>query len=156
MNIRTAVSADNLLLSSLCVDVQSLHAKNHPEYFKMPQSDNFAAEFFQKMLADPTISIFVAETEERALGYVVCKLIEREETPFSFAIRYLLVDQISVRPTSQGQGIGNALLGQVEELAKEMNVSRIQLDSWSFNIEAHRFFENFGFEKFKHLFWKNL
>ena len=156
MNIRTAASTDNLLLSSLCVDVQNLHAKNHPEYFKIPQSDNFAVEFFQKMLADPTVRIFVAETEERVLGYVVCKLMEREETPFSFAMRYLLVDQISVRPIAQGQGVGKALLDRAEELAKEMNVLRIQLDSWSFNAEAHGFFENCGFEKFKYQFWKNL
>ncbi len=156
MNIRTAASTDNLLLSSLCLDVQSLHAKNHPEYFKMPQRDDFAAEFFQKMLADPTIRIFIVETEERVLGYVVCKLMQREETPFAFAMRYLLVDQISVRPTSQGRGVGKALLDRAEELAKEMNVLRIQLDSWSFNAEAHGFFENFRFEKFKHQFWKNL
>ncbi len=156
MNIRTAGSADKLLLSSLCMDVQNLHAKNHPEYFKIPQSDDFAVEFFQKMLADPTVSIFIAETEERALGYAVCKLMEREETPFSFAMRYLLVDQISVRPTSQGQGVGKALLDRAEELAKETKALRIQLDSWSFNTEAHGFFENYGFERFKHQFWKNL
>ncbi len=156
MNIRTAVSADNLLLYSLCMDVQSLHAKNHPEYFKMPQNEDFASEFFQKMLADPTVSIFIAETEEQVLGYVVCKLMQLEETPFSFAMHYLLVDQISVRPIAQGQGTGKALLDRVEKLAKEMNVLRIQLNSWSFNTEAHGFFENCGFEKFKHQFWKNL
>ena len=156
MNIRPASSADNLLLSSLCMDVQNLHAKNHPEYFKIPQSDDFAVEFFQKMLADPTVKIFIAETEERILGYVVCKLMEREETPFSFAMRYLLVDQISVRPIAQGQGAGKALLGRAEELAKEIKVSRIQLDSWSFNTEAHGFFEKCGFERFKYQFWKNL
>ncbi len=156
MKIRLAIAADSLLLSSLCMDVQSLHAKHHPDLFKMPESSDFAVSFFDEILADPAASIFVAEENEQALGYVLCKLIERTENPFTFALRYLLVDQISVRPITQGRGVGAALIKQAEVLAMELNVQRIQLDSWGFNTEAHAFFEKMGFEKFNHRFWKNL
>ena len=156
MNIRRAVSTDNLLLSRLCIDVQSLHAEYHPDIFKMPQSEDFAVSFFDGMIVDPSTSIFIAEENGHGLGYVLCKLIERPETPFTFAMRYLLVDQISVRPTQKGKGVGTALLKQAEVLAKELNLSRIQLDSWGFNTEAHAFFEKMGFEKFNHRFWRNL
>jgi GNAT superfamily N-acetyltransferase len=156
MKIRQAISSDNLILSSLCVDVQTLHAKYHPEIFKMPQNEDFAASFFNETLADPTISIFLAEEDEQALGYVHCKLLERMEGPFTFALRYFLVDQISVRPIAQGKGVGKALLQRVEILAKELNIHRIQLDSWGFNLDAHAFFQKVGFEKFTHRFWKNL
>ena len=70
-------------------------------------------------------------------------------------MRYLLVDQISVRLAEQGKGIGQALLDQAEVLAKELTVSRIQLDSWGFNTQARAFFEKMGFEKFNHRFWRN-
>ncbi len=156
MKIRQAVATDNLLLSSLCVDVQSLHAKHYPDFFKMPQSDDFAVSFFDGMLADPTTSIFIAEENGETLGYVLCKLIERPENPFAFAMRYLLVDQISVRPAAQGKGVGKTLIKRAVVLALELHLQRIQLDSWGFNIEAHAFFEKMGFEKFNHRFWKNL
>ena len=156
MKIRQAISTDSSLLSSLCVDVQSLHAKHHPDFFKIPQSDNFAVDFFDGVLADPTTSIFIAEEKEEALGYIFCKLIDRPENPFTFAVRYLHIDQISVRPAAQSKGVGTKLIQRAIALALELNLQRLQLDSWGFNTEAHTFFEKMGFEKFNHRFWKNL
>ena len=51
---------------------------------------------------------------------------------------------------------GKALMERVISLGKELNMTRIQLDSWGFNTEAHAFFERMGFEKFNHRFWRNL
>jgi GNAT superfamily N-acetyltransferase len=156
MEIRLATPVDSLLLSSLNTDVQRLHAEHHPGFFKMPTRDNFAASFFDEMLANPAVSIFIAEEDGQALGYVVCKLMERVENPFTFAMRYLLIDQISVRPRAQGRGVGAALMKQAEVLAGELGIQKIQLDSWDFNRKAHAFFENMGFVKFTHRFWKDL
>jgi ribosomal protein S18 acetylase RimI-like enzyme len=156
MNIRQATPADNLLLSSLCMDVQSLHAEHHPDIFRVPQNEEFAKFFFEDALADSTTRIFIAEEEGQALGYILCKLIERQENPFTFAMRFLMIDQISVRPASRGQGVGAELLQQADVFAKELGLQRIQLDSWDFNVHAHRFFERQGFTKFNYRFWRNL
>ena len=157
MEIRKAIVTDSLLLSSLSVDVQRLHAEHQPKFFKMPARDDFAVSFFDEMLANPAVSIFIAEENGEALGCVVCKLMERTENPFTFAMRYLLIDQISVRPKAQGRGVGRALIERVEALAKkELGVQKIQLDSWDFNKKAHAFFEGRGFAKFNHRFWKDL
>ena len=156
MEIRQAVSTDSPSLSSLCMDVQSLHAENHPDVFKMPPSDDFAVSFFDEVRADPSTYLYIAEENGELVGYVLCKLIERPENPFTFARRHLLVDQISVRPNSRGRGVGVALIEQAGMLARELGVSKIQLDSWSFNTGAHRFFEKLGFKKFNHRFWRDL
>ena len=103
------------------------------------------------MLADPLLWIFIAEEKEQAFGYVLCKLVERDENPFTLAMRYLLVDQISVKPEEQGKGAGKALIEQVERLAQTLGISRVQLDSWAFNLHAHEFFE-----KFNHRFWRKV
>ena len=156
MEIRKATATDGMLLSSLCMDVQTLHAEHHPEFFKMPQSDDFAMSFFNTLLADNVFHIFIAEEDGQALGYIVCKSMERVENPFTFAMRYLLIDQISVRPQVRGRGVGTALMKQAEVLAGELGVQKIWLDSWGFNIKAHAFFEGVGFVKFMHRFWKHL
>jgi ribosomal protein S18 acetylase RimI-like enzyme len=156
MDIRKATRNDSLLLSTLSKDVQGLHARSHPDIFKLPQADDFAVSFFEEMLVDPAISIFIAEEDGEAFGCILCKLIERPENAFTFARRYLLVDQISVRPAAQGRGVGTALIQRAELLAKELGVQKIQLDSWDFNSKAHGFFERLGFQKFNFRFWRQL
>ncbi|MEO8355048.1 MAG: GNAT family N-acetyltransferase [Chloroflexota bacterium] len=156
MNIRRAVSTDNSLLSTLCMEVQSLHAEHHPDLFKRPDNEDFAVLFFDQMLSDSMIFIYIAEEAGGAVGYILCKIIERPENPFTFSSRYLLVDQISVRPGSRGRGIGTALIEQAETLARELSMDKVQLDSWDFNIKAHSFFERMGYQKFNFRFWRNL
>ena len=145
MNIRKATSEDALLLSDLSRDVQSLHAQNYADIFKLPQAADFAFSFFDEMLADSDSNIFIAEENRETIGHILCKLIERPENPFTFAMRSLLVEHISVRPAARGQGVGTALMKEAEMLAKELAVQRIQLDSWDFNTDAHAFFERLGF-----------
>lgn len=154
MPTRIATLLDSLLLSSLSVDVQRMHAEQHPAVFKVPDNPEFAVSFFDGMLADPSVTIFIAEENAEAAGCIVCKLIERPETLFAFAARILLIDQISVRPDMRGRGIGVELMRQAEKLAAELQVQRIVLDSWDFNVNAHGFFESLGFSKFTFRFWK--
>ena len=156
MKVRQATSADAPCLSALCMDVQSLHARHHPEFFKAPQNEDFAISFFEEMLSDPAVSIFIAEEDGEAVGYILCKLVERPDNPFTFAVRVLLVDQVSVRPPAQGQGIGMALMQRAETLAKECDVLTIQLDSWAFNTSAHTFFEHLVFLNFNFRFWRHM
>lgn len=59
MSVRKATSEDALLLSDLSRDVQSLHAQNYADIFKMPQSPDFAISFFDELLAEPAVSILL-------------------------------------------------------------------------------------------------
>ena len=119
MKTRPATRRDAFALSSLSMDVQRLHAEQHPRIFKMPEREDYAIAFFQEMLADPTAAIFMAEDNGEAVGYIVCKLVERQDNPFTFAARILLVDQVSVHPEARRMGAGQALLNQAEILFKE-------------------------------------
>jgi len=154
MNICKAVSKDSLLLSTLCMDVQLLHVQNHPEYFKTPESADFAQSFFEKLLQEETTFIYIASENGEALGYVFCNLVDKPENPYTYARRYLMIEQISVRPMAQRKGVGRALMEQVEVTARELGVPRIHLGSWDFNTSAHGFFEQMGYRKRHFDFWK--
>ena len=156
MNIRRATLEDSPTLSALCRDVQRLHAEHHPQLFKMPHSDGFATAFFDEMLAAPEMTIYIAEEEARPLGYILCRIFDRPENVFTFENRFLFIDQISVRPEARRKGVATSLLQQAEILAKELGLSKLQLDSWDFNLDAHACFENFGFHKFNYRFWMNI
>ena len=156
MNIRQAGPKDALVLSSLCVDVQRLHAEAYPELFKLPQREDFALEYFSDVLAEPGTTIYIAEEDGNAAGYIYCRALERLENPFTVSFRILLIEHISVRPMAQGRGIGMALMARARALAQELRVSRIQLDSWDFNVQAHGFFERLGYRKFNYRFWMEI
>ena len=61
MKIGPATPQDTPILSSLCGDVQRLHAQHQPGIFKMPEREDFAVSFFADMLADPNTHILIAE-----------------------------------------------------------------------------------------------
>ena len=67
-----------------------------------------------------------------------------------------MVEQISVRPQAQGRGVGALLMGKVENIARELDVKRIELGSWDFNMSAHGFFERMGYQKRHFEFWKTI
>lgn len=155
MRVRTASMADAALLSHLCMHVQQLHADAYPDLFK-PPTEGFAVSFFEMFLADPMVYIFIAEdTAETAVGYVVCQVVRREASSFTFARDYVHIDQISVEPDQQGKGAGSVLMARVEALAKEVGAAQITLDSWMFNTHAHRFFEGHGYAVFNLRMWKS-
>ena len=156
MNIRRATPDDSSLLSSLCMDVQNLHAQNRPDDFKMPQSPEFAVPFFDKLLADEAMFIFIVEEKGDALGYVFFKMVDKPENPFLFARHYVLIDQISVRPEAQGKGVGKMLMNQVDKIAQDLGVKNVHLGSWDFNTNAHGFFEKAGYHKRYFEFWKKV
>jgi GNAT superfamily N-acetyltransferase len=154
MDIRKATLNDSLLLSALCMDVQQLHVDAHPDFFKAAKSADFAAAFFEEILSQTTSYIFIAVEKETAIGYIFYNLVEKAENPFTFARRYLMIEQISVSPKAQGLGAGRALMHQAEITARELEVTKIELGSWDFNTNAHGFFEQAGYKQYHHKFWK--
>ena len=156
MDIRKATLKDSLLLSTLCMDVQLLHAEHHPGFFKEPQSPDFATSFFEKVLSEEAAFVFIAEENGNSLGYIFCNLVERPENPFIFARRFLMIEQIAVQPQAQGRGVGASLMEQAEVTARELGAERIELGSWDFNTNAHGFFERIGYQKHHIKFWKVL
>lgn len=156
MEIRKANPEDIPTLSRLNVAVQQLHAEGQPDFFKMPEDENFAIPFFEMIMANENTYIFILEDEGEALGYIVMRVIRREENPFMYARNQLFIDQITVEPDHQGKGCGVALIEKSMALAEELGLNQVVLDTWHFNTDAHRFFEKQGFETFELMMWKSL
>ena len=155
MRIRKASIDDAEMLSKMNVHVQRLHADAYPTLFKQPESDDFAVSFFNALLKDPEIVIYIAE-EEVPLGYVVLRFVRRIENPFMHAWNYISIDQISVQPEHQGIGIGKALLARSEQTAREEGLDIIGLHSWGFNTDAHEFFYSQGYQIYNLRMWKQM
>ena len=93
--------------------------------------------------------MFVAHVEGVCVGYaLVCERI-REENPFRYASRSLVVDQMAVSSTLRRQGIGTLLMDRSEPKPPRRGVQRVELSVYSDNDDARRFYEAQAFVRFQ-------
>lgn len=147
---RRATTDDAAVLARLNGHVQGWHAAHYPEVFHPHPDAAGLVAYFAERLADPACTAFLAG--EPPLGYALCMLQTREASVFSPAIRRLMIDHIAVAPEVRRQGHGRALLAAARDLARELGVDEILLDTWEGNTEAHAFFQAAGFAPRRMLF----
>ncbi len=93
------------------------------------------------LLADPSHTVIVADLSGRLLG-VADACLERGIQHDDYARVIALV----VDATARGQGIGAFLMHQIEEWGKEHGAGRVTLTTASHRADAHKFYENIGYE----------
>jgi GNAT superfamily N-acetyltransferase len=95
---------------------------------------------------------FCALHDNKVVGF--CSLSTRKRLGWQGTIAN--IDEMIVDEHHRGQGIGRALIGHVEENARSLGCTGIELDSALHRKEAHKFYEHLGFENRAHLFSKRL
>jgi len=137
-------SADAELLASLNKDIQNQHHHMRPELFKPHNYDEILGAF-KTMLTDGKMRAYVAYEDKVAIGYVLFYVNERRESPFTYALRTVYIDQIFVNDRARKGGIGSALVEKVKDFARENEIKVLQLDHWTDNVLGRRFFGQAGF-----------
>jgi len=89
----------------------------------------------------PTTYVFLAYQEDQALGLAICFLGFS-----SFAARPLMnIHDLAVLSTYCGQGIGTALLQEVDRKARELGCCKLTLEVIENNHRARTVYEKAGF-----------
>jgi ribosomal protein S18 acetylase RimI-like enzyme len=154
MSVRTATQADLDRLSSLSVGIQRLHTEGRPDLFRAPDQAELRA-FLAERLANGAI-VLIADVDGAAAGYLLAEVNARPANPFRHASKSLYVHHIAVDSAAQRRGIGHELLDTAVAMARAEGVDAVRLDSWSFNRDAHTFFEAEGFEPLNVVFERRL
>jgi GNAT superfamily N-acetyltransferase len=150
MTPRRAGPEDAAAIARLNAHVQGWHAAQYPDVFHANPDPDALVAYFSDRLSDPVCTAFLAG--DPPLGYALCSLQTRDASVFSPAIRRLMVDHIAVAPEARRQGQGRALLQAARDLARELAVDEILLDTWEANTDAHAFFRAEGFSPRRMLF----
>lgn len=148
--IRRATPADAATLARLNAHVQGWHAAHYPDVFHADPDPDGLLAYFADRLADLACTAFL--TGDPPLGYALCVLQGRDASVFSPAIRRLVIDHVAVAPEARRQGHGRALLQAARDLARDLKVDEILLDTWEANTDAHAFFRAAGFAPRRMLF----
>jgi diamine N-acetyltransferase len=147
MRIRKATITDLEAIIALNALVQQRHADALPELFKAPAQSQQITDAFRGFLADPNSLILLAE-ETQPAGYLWGQFLNRPASWARFEMQLLYVQHMVVAPPFRRKGTGTLLLTSAVETARSQGIKRVELDVWSFNAEARRFYAKNGFEIF--------
>jgi diamine N-acetyltransferase len=141
------------LISMLNEEVQNLHAQIHPDMFKPYDRASMTAAM-SNFLQDESCRAYVAYNDGIPAGYALFFIREVKENAFHYNLKTLYLDQIAVLSQFRRDGIGRLLMEQAENLAKELAISKIELDHWSANTVAAQYFRKSGYSLYKERLYK--
>ena len=126
--------------------VQAFSAGNKPENLEAYMAEAFTPTQFEKELANPASTFFVAELEGKIIGYTKVNLVQAQTDvldPESLEIArlYVLEDFL-------GLGLGKKLLDTAIDFAKQHQKKYLWLGAWEHNARAIRFYEKNGLRIF--------
>ena len=151
--IKIIETKDYILLAELNEEIQTFHHKTVPTIFK-PYDKAAVSTFFKNTLENENTVVFLAEENGVAVGYVLLFVMSMNETPFQYSRDYILLDQILVVRNYQSKGVGRQLMDAVFSFAKAHRIDRVELNHWTENESARKFFGKSGFEYYKEKMWK--
>ena len=125
--VRFARKEDYEAINALRAPVCALHSNGYPALFK-PVFAKDHQERVLKMMEDPEQDVLVEEENGQLLGFAMVEYIKREETNSIYAVHEAHIVEIGVDETSQGKGIGTALIQAVKDAAKVRGCRSVQLD----------------------------
>ena len=143
MNIRFATNEDISGMLRLLEQVGAVHHRIRPDLFR-PGALKYDAAALQKLLADSSRPILIAEIQGTVAGYAFCVIKITENDSVLADSKSLYIDDLCVEETLRGQGIARALYARVTEFARELGCNTITLNVWCGNDGAMRFYEKAG------------
>lgn len=149
MKIEIEQTKDFRELAKLNETVQNWHHINYPDEFK-PFDRNEVENAFEKMIQDKNVFAFIASYQDKSIGYLLEYVKTRPNSAFQYEKTVLHIDQVAVNQSYQKHGVGQLLMEEAYKLAKIKQVKDIQLDFWTDNDLAERFFSRNGFNYFNH------
>jgi GNAT superfamily N-acetyltransferase len=131
--IRDATADDAAALEPLFTEL------GHPT-----SAEEFRARFARlRAAARPGDRALVAVEAGRVVGLVVT-----HATPVLHRAKDVgRVTVLVVAPDRQGRGIGRALLATAEEMFRDLGLERVELTSGARRVDAHRFYERYGYAR---------
>ena len=109
-------------------------------------------EVFSRSLNSPSDGLFCAELDGKVVGFCAVTILNNFwQEGYTAYLSTMVVGE-----KHRSQGIGKLLTEKVCEFAKAKGCGSVELDSAFHRADAHRFYENLGFQKRAYTFSKEV
>lgn len=110
-------------------------------------------EDINALLAGGNNHILIAESDGMAVGYITGRTVVE---PRRMLPARGIVEDWYVNPAHRGQGIGSALLKEIEERFRSAGCEVIESGTWASNERARRAHDSLGFQEIRIIYRKRL
>lgn len=144
IKIRAASSEDIPCIKKLLIDSWVEHARREPELLdenRMRQSN--VEEYYQKALNNPDSFVLVAEIDGRFAGFIRGDITEIPN--FFKNNRILYLDDCCVEEEFRRKGVATTLLIEMEKIAREKGIKRLQGRVYTFNEPVQELLISLGY-----------
>ena len=143
--IRTGRRDDARAAARLWMQSAAEHAAYDGVYETASDAEKTMRHFLADLAASRHSFLFVAEREHEVVAFISGDL--REGSPTFRSRTWASVDDVFVAPGHRGNGIGRALLRNVEAWAREREAQGVSLQVAAGNARARKFYEELGFRE---------
>jgi GNAT superfamily N-acetyltransferase len=145
--IRPARPEDAALLTELGASTfrETFESDNAPEDFAAYMAAAFSESTQRAELEDPDTTVFLAERDGDAVGYVMLR--ERRAPSVVGLDDALEIARLYARKRALGSGVGSALMQRALAEAAGRGKNAVWLGVWERNARAIAFYESWGFHR---------
>ncbi|HIU12060.1 MAG TPA: GNAT family N-acetyltransferase [Candidatus Onthocola stercorigallinarum] len=122
--------------------IHELHLSNRPDIYN--DGESFPKEYFEKVLSDANNLNYVYIENKKIVGVLNATLQHTNPLPIIKPRTYYFIENLVVDKNHRRKGIAKKLFSYLTLKAKENNIDSIELNVWSFNTEAIKFYESMG------------
>lgn len=144
MYIRKAEKKDIPQIEELLFQVANIHAEGRPDLFQKDQK-KYTVEELEQIMQDDNRPIYVAEENQRILGYAFC-IFQENTSSLMTDIRTLYIDDLCVQEDARGENIGRQIYNYVLNVARQSGCYNVTLNVWECNQGAKKFYEKCGLQ----------
>jgi ribosomal protein S18 acetylase RimI-like enzyme len=149
VTIRPARAGDAAAIAALWREVDALHARVAPGFFRETIGDSHALTAVRRALAQAGTgrdrAVLVAELDGEVVGFVDLAVYETPPSPERRPRRRGHVDELVVAPARRRRGIGRALMAAAAEWARGRDAEQLLLTVWEGNGEAEGLYRALGY-----------
>lgn len=140
--IRKIEKRDYEKIIKLVYQVHELHCKNRPDIYN--DENPLPKEDFENIINDKSTLNFLYEEDENVLGILMATKKQSNSIRIIKERNIYFIEDIVVDNNHRRKGIGKTLYEYLVNLAKSNNIDSIELNVWSFNTDAIKFYESLG------------
>jgi len=143
--IRRANTEDRLAIEALWREVDQVHARIQPSFFRLTSGPPRTNTFITDALHNRDEIVLVAVADGTAVGLVHAQLYDTPATPTLKPCRRAHIEDLVVTRSWRRRGLGRRLMAAAASWARANRARQIVLTVWEGNQTARRFYDALGY-----------
>ncbi|GAA6622650.1 GNAT family N-acetyltransferase [Scytonema sp. NUACC26] len=157
--IRSAESQDRPVLVKLMELLQDTESELHPNRPSGSQIGNEHFAYLEEIVKKQNGQIYVAQSKESIIGFVVCFVEELDEGDLHIVERerkYGYISDLYVLETMREGGVGAALMKAAENWFLDLELEVVRVGLLCSNEKAAKFYRKAGYQPYEIVYEKRL